>query len=157
MPRMLTPDSSFQRRGSRTHRGNYRSNTSNVSDQRPRRYSDAGSGFAYAEKSAASFLSWQYHRLSNNTPPTSERGSPPPPPPHQPASAPPPQPNRTTQASPRSRFRIVNRRKSLPEEHTYRSSFIPSHTKEEDAWGQFVDVMEEEEKIIRASRILSRA
>jgi hypothetical protein len=38
------------------------------------------------------------------------------------------------------------------------SSFIPSnHAKEEDAWGQFVDVMEEEEKIIRHSRVLSPA
>ena len=153
MPRILTPNSSFQRRGSKTYRVSYRpANAPVAPQQRPRRYSDAGPSYA-DDKSAASFRSWQYY---NNTPPSSERGSPPPPPPHQLASAPPPQPSRTTQASPNSRFRIVSRRKSLPDEQACRSSFIPSHAKEEDAWGQFVDVMEEEEKIIRASRILSR-
>lgn len=141
MPRILTPNSSFQRRNSNTYRVNvtYR-------PQWQRQYSDTGATSRVTHtKSPASFHSWQYH---SNTPTSSEgMGSPPYPTPSQ----------STTPTSP-SRFRVVtnHRRKSLPDPPSSTSySYIPN--KEEDAWGQFVDVTEEEEKIIRHSRILSRA
>lgn len=70
---------------------------------------------------------------------------------------------RSTQTRPNSRFRVVPRRKTVAEapntaSSSCRSSFLPSssHQTNEDAWGQFVDTTEEDEKIIRHSRILSR-
>lgn len=155
MPRILTPNSSFQRRNSTTYRVNvtYRpTNTATASQLRQRRYSDAGttSRVTQGKSSAASFHSWQYH--NNNTPPSSSG-------PHPATTSSPPLPLNSAATSPSSRFRVVtnnNRRKSLPDApSTSYSPFIPKV--EEDVWGQFVDVTEEEEKIIRHSRILSRA
>eukprot|EP00956_Cyclotella_meneghiniana_P036203 scaffold122818_cov41-Cyclotella_meneghiniana.AAC.2 len=73
---------------------------------------------------------------------------------------------RSTQTRPNSRFRVVPRRKTVAEApnsnnnnntaSSCRSSFLPSSSQvNEDAWGQFVDTTEEDEKIIRHSRILS--
>ena len=160
MPRILTPNNSFQRRGSNnsfqrrgsnTFRVSYRPNPSIPAVTKQRRNSDGDSYRSHVEKTSCH--SWQHQ---DNTPHSDDSG------PSSivtastvgsPESTPP------TQFSPNSRFRIVSRQKSLRDAHqVYRNSFLPNaHVKEEDVWGQFVDVTEEEEKIVRNSKILSRA
>ena len=164
MPRILTPNNSFnQRRGSQSYRPSaHRSFTS-------RRNSDDGNSITQIIDKW-SFNSWG--QPSSNTPPVAvpnkERGQSPPSPNWRPPYSNNSHPrssttnnrtsNRSNQTQPNSRFRVVARRTTeAPNTCRSSSSFIPSsHQVHEDAWGQFVDTTEEDEKIISHSRILSR-
>ena len=158
MPRILTPSNSFQKRGSSnsfqrrcssSFRVSYRPNTSNLTLTKERRNSDGDSYRSCVEKTSG--RSWQNHgktrvdddRGASSIITASTIGS--------------PESTQSTQSSPNSRFRIVCRPKTLSDApNLCRQSFLPNvHTKEEDVWGQFVDVTDEEEKIVRHSRILS--
>ena len=181
MPRILTPNNSFHqsRRGSQTYHRPSLSITHRSFNTTSRRNSDNSDG---GNNSITQIIEkWSFHswgQPSNNTPPVmnnERRQSPPSPtwrPPyngnnnhyqHLRSSATSTNYNtRSTQTRPNSRFRVVPRRKTVAEApntaSSCRSSFLPlsSHQANEDAWGQFVDTTEEDEKIIRHSRILSR-
>ena len=150
MPRILSPNSSFQRKGSNTYHVSYRpANSAKIPDANQRRYSYGGPSQPTQSENFRSSHSLQHHNYP--TPDKYNNKGP------HPSTSVPPQSTRPTQLSPKSRFRIVSRRNSTPDSSTS-SSFIPSsNMKEEAAWGQFVDVAEEEAKIICHSRILSRA
>ena len=162
MPRILAPNSSFQRRGSlpsrtpmswhampsspiNSRRSGIAKPLAVVPQQRPRRCS-VGDDPSCVTQTKADHR-WQNQ---NNVPP------------HNGASTPSTISSQSTyeqRSPPSSRFRVVNRHHPPPQvPAACRSSFIPiQNAKEEDAWGQFVDVADEEEKFIRLSRVLSRS